>query len=230
MNNLKCFGCGLTNFASAEVCKRCGGELDAALQQASVLEAEEGAPKRTLGKRVAAIAGLLAFVLAAFYVSLLESSEPVTFEQKQVVHRAVAIIERQGFGGDAFLLRRFANFRTTDNWWNNYVGHADAYAATNFPFEVVTLYPEFFKNSTDDVERAAILLHEARHLAGKGEAEAFASVWRDKEQLGWTAATHGHTRVWQNVQEFTAKYAPEIFQCGKDGRSDCMAAVVPGND
>ncbi len=226
MNNTKCICCGLTNFAAAEVCKRCGGELAAPTWHEEEPPTTDGVRVRTLGTRVAAVVGMLALVLTAFYVSLLESSEAATFEQKQTVQRAISIIERQGFSRDAFLLRRLANFRTTDNWWNNYVGHADAYAATNFPFQLVTLYPEFFKNSTDDVERAAILLHEARHLAGQGEPRAFASVWRDKERLGWTAATYGQTRVWHNVQEFTAKYAPELFQCGQDGRSDCLANVV----
>ena len=95
------------------------------------------------------------------------------------------------------------------------------YAATNFPFEVVTLYPDFFAYAADDTERAVILLHEARHLGGAGEEEALASVWRDKRRLGWTRERYGQTRVWKNVSEFTRRYAPGLFRCGADGQQDC---------
>jgi hypothetical protein len=101
------------------------------------------------------------------------------------------------------------------------VGHHDAYAATNFPFEVVTLYPEFFGAAVDDTERGAILLHESYHLLGSGEAAALEGVWRDKKQLGWTADKYSQTRVWKNTQEATAALVPGLFQCGADAQSDC---------
>jgi hypothetical protein len=71
------------------------------------------------------------------------------------------------------------------------------------------------------VERAVVLLHEARHLSGAGEEEAFAGVWRDKARLGWTREKYGQTRVWKNVAEFTRRYAPKLFACGPDGQQDC---------
>ncbi|MGH9902876.1 MAG: hypothetical protein ACRD68_13795 [Pyrinomonadaceae bacterium] len=185
----------------------------------------DGPPK--IIKRIGAILGLTGFLIVLFYVSLLETSEPVTFEQKQVIHRAIDVIESRGSGRDAFLLRRLANYRTTDNWWNRYVGHADAYAATNFPFWVVTLYPDFFTVPADHVERASILLHEARHLSGDGEEAAFSGVWRDRAKLGWTKDKYDTTRVWQNVGEFTQKYAPHLFRCGAEGRSDCVGEAGP---
>jgi hypothetical protein len=50
-------------------------------------------------------------------------------------------------------VRTVVSYRRTDNWWNQYVGHHAAYAATNFPFGVVTLYPAFFRYAVDDTER-----------------------------------------------------------------------------
>lgn len=229
----KCPRCGLINFASAEVCKRCEEPLGRGFEHfgARPYESARGGDEpaddgrrrpRSLLRRV--LAGVVAALVLLFvaYLSLLASSRAADYEQRQAIDRAVDLIERAGFAKDAFLLRRLASFRTTDNWWNAWVGHGDAYAATNFPFEVVTLYPEFFEKPTDDAERAVILLHEARHLAGAGEEAAFASVWRDKQRLGYTRERYGRTRVYLNIFEFTMKYAPEQFSCGADGRQDCV--------
>ena len=220
MMNTKCLQCGLVNFAGAEECGRCGVSLAGGEFEGYA----EGGGKKRRGLLRKVLSGLAssALVLLGFHVSLLATSDAAGFEQKREVMRAVALVEEAGFGREAFLLRRLANYRTTDSWWNRWNGHADAYAATNFPFEVLTLYPDFFKYPQDDVERAVILLHEARHLAGDGEEEAFAFVWRDKARLGWTEERYGQTRVWKNVNEFTRKYAPQLFQCGDDGRQDCV--------
>jgi hypothetical protein len=102
---------------------------------------------------------------------LLTSSE-LDFDRRQTVSQAIAVLEQQGFSRQTFVLRHLVKYRVTDNWWNRSIGHHDAYAATNFPFEVVTLYPGFFDTAVDDTERAAILLHESYHLFGSGEAAA----------------------------------------------------------
>jgi hypothetical protein len=233
MTSRKCAQCGLVNFAAADVCRRCGAALNAEgegrEELPSPVESFDDEPPakapRSLLKRVGVSVGVSAFILLFCYISLLETSTPISYDEKMLVHRAIDLIEEKGFGGDAFLLRRLANYRTTDNWWNRWLGHQDAYAATNFPFQVITLYPEFFKYAGDDTERAVILLHEARHLAGAGEESAFASVWRDKEQLGWTKERYGQTRIWRNVTEFTLKYAPQTLQCGDpDAESVCAAS------
>lgn len=233
--NVKCPNCGLVNFATADECKRCAALLHVSRpEEYAAAEPEWGAdepfpaegpeakPRRSLKRKAAAGVLTALLLLFVFYISLLESSTPATYEQREAVRRAIDRIERAGLSRDAFLLRRLANFRTDDNWWNAYVGHADAYAATNFPFEVVTLYPEFFSQAADDTERAAILLHEARHLAGAGEERAFESVWRDRLRLGYTADRYGHTEVWRNIVENTRKYAPAHFTCGKDNTQDCV--------
>jgi hypothetical protein len=235
-SNLKCAACGLVNFASASECKRCGASLggrggadnaprafeSGAESFEEFEELEEVKPKRGLLTRVAWIVTVTCAVIVAWHGSLLLTSDAATMSQRLQVREAVELIEKNGFKREAFLLRRLTCFRTTDNWWNRWNDHGEAYAATNFPFEIVTLYPEFFKYPEDDTERAVVLLHEARHLAGAGEREAFETVWRDKAKLGWTRDKYSHTRVWKNVAEFTQRYVPELFTCGKDGKQDCV--------
>jgi hypothetical protein len=234
MNNRKCAGCGLVNFASAPECKRCGAPLEPACaygasggSAAAYFGAggasmpEEGKGRRGLRRRALAVLAATLALLVGCHASLLLTSAGVTYDERAQVNRAVELVERAGFARETLLLRRLTNFRTTDNWLNRYAGHAEAYASTNFPFEVVTLYPDFFRYPVDDVERAVVLLHEARHLAGADEAEACASVWRDKARLGWTREKYGKTRVWQNVAELSRRHAPQLFRCGEDGRQDC---------
>jgi len=131
------------------------------------------------------------------------------------------VVEAKGFGKHSFVLKRLARYRATDSWWNKYLGHRDAYAATNFPFEIVTLYGEFFDKAVDDTERAAILLHEAEHLLGEGEEQALEFTWRSKAQLGWNESSYGQTKVWNNTKELTQRLVPSLFTCGPDGKSDC---------
>jgi hypothetical protein len=219
MSSKKCAQCGLVNFATEEVCRRCGAPITG--QYIDEVEGASRSGKRSIFKRALVVLGVTAFLLLIFYASLLITSDPVTFEQKQTVDQAIAILDKGGFGNDAFVLRHLVNYRATDNWWNGWIGHRDAYAATNFPFEVVTLYPEFFKDSSDDVERAAILLHESYHLYGSGEEAALQGAWIDKRRIGWTVDKYGETKVWKSTRELTAGYVPRLFQCGDDGRTDC---------
>jgi hypothetical protein len=221
MSSKKCARCGLVNFATEEVCRRCGAPLTGIDQHVDEFEGEQRSGQHSIVKRALVVLAVTVFLLFIFYVSLLSTSDAITFEQKQVVNRAIAILDKGGFGNEVFVLRHLVNYRATDNWWNGWVGHASAYAATNFPFEVVTLYPEFFNDSVDDVERASILLHESYHLYGSGEAAALQGAWVDKRRIGWTVDKYGETKVWRSTRELTANYAPRLFQCGDDGRTDC---------
>ena len=228
MKNPRCAGCGLVNFTHAPECKRCGAPLDAAPHHfgAGADFESEGAPaegkgRRGLVRRALSVLAATVVLLVGSHASLLFTSTAATYDEREQVGRAVELIERAGFTREAFLLKRLTNFRTTDNWLNAYVGHPEAYASTNFPFEIVTLYPDFLRYPADDVERAVFLLHEARHLAGAGEQEACATVWRDKARLGWTREKYGKTRVWHNVAELSRRHAPRLFDCGHDGRQDC---------
>lgn len=217
MSSKKCPRCGMVNWTQAASCKRCEAALD------GVSEApDEQRSGPSLFKRALLVVGLVAMFIFSSYISLRATSDAATFEQRQIVARAIEVLEQRGFGGRAFVLRHLVSYRTSDSWWNAWVSHRDAYAATNFPFEVVTLYPDFFSVPVDDVERAVVLLHEAHHLSGSGEEKAFAEVWREKAQLGWTKETYGQTRVWNNVREFTMQYAPQLFRCGANGTEDCF--------
>jgi hypothetical protein len=220
MNRNKCLRCGLVNAADDDTCRRCGAPLNGEeLSEGS--EVEEPSERRGIGRRLIWIAGTTVLLLFIFYMSLLLTSEDLDYEQNQSINRAIALLEEKGFGSRAFVLRRLVRYRSSDSWWNQSVGHHDAYAATNFPFEVLTLYPEFFLVAVDDEERAAILLHESYHLLGSGEETALEQVWRDKGRLGWTADKYGKTKVWTNTRDLTMAQVPTLFICGTDGKSDC---------
>lgn len=217
MTNRKCSSCGLVNFATDDACRRCGLEMtNDGFPRTDALESsgedQTAAPRGGRFLRRAAVTLGVAFcAVVALHASLLITSDAITPEQRMAVSRAISVLEERGFERDAWLLRRVVKFRQNDNWWNATVGHADAYAATNFPFEIVTLYPDFFTAPADDTERAAILLHEAQHLRGADEAKAFTTVWRECEQLGWTEEVYGTSRIWRGTAQLTREYAPELF-------------------
>jgi hypothetical protein len=223
MNKNKCPSCGLVNGVTDETCRRCSAPLTGEPRETAEPDevTHETSKKRSLAKRLLWIAGVSLILLFGFYMSLRVTSEDLGSDQRQIVRRSISILEQRGFNKEAIALGTLTTYRGTDNWWNKFVGHRDAYAATNFPFEVLTLYPEFFADSFDDDERAAILLHEACHLFGSGEEAALEHVWRNKRKLGWTADKYSQTKVWNNTKELTMYLVPKLFQCGPDGKSDC---------
>lgn len=174
-----------------------------------------------LNLRVLPVLATLVFLLVTWWGSLLLSSDGLDAAQRETVDEAIALLRDEGFTREVFLLERLTSFRGSDNWWNRYVGHAFAYASTNFPFQVMTLYAPFFDKTEDEVERAIVLLHEAQHLKGLGEQRALEAVWREKSRLGWVEADYGETRLWKNTREWTVDEAPLLFGCGSDFRSDC---------
>ena len=222
----KCASCGLVNASSDESCRRCGGPLtddEPGVRQSKAAPIDDKPDrKRSFLKRLIWVLSATLVILVIWYASLLLSSDGLKPDQMEKVRAAISQLEQRGFKREAFILKHLAVFRSTDNWWNSYVGHRDAYAATNFPFEVVTLYPEFFEIPIDDVERAAVLLHEAAHLMGSGEEAALDSSWREKRRLGWTADKYRQTRVWNATEHLTRSQFPFMFQCGPDGQSDCF--------
>ncbi len=225
MNKNKCPRCGIVNLRSDSSCRKCGAALDGvdavADNSRSESEIPEQGKRRGVFRRLAWIAGVTVAILLIWYGSLIFTSEPLTAPQREMVTRAIEVLDRTGFNNEAFVLRNLVTYRGTDNWWNASVGHHEAYAATNFPFEVMTLYPQFFEGSTDDNERAAMLLHESYHLFGSGEETALEGVWRAKQRLGWTFDKYAQSQAWHGTRELTMKLVPSLFQCGPDGRSDC---------
>jgi len=212
---VKCPHCGIVNFADGGACRRCGEVVWAPRPVVAVADTDP-----SVLRRIGAIAGAVMAILFLWWASLYATSEGLDPEQQVIVYRAVALLEEKGFSREVFALRNMARFRATDNWWNLYNEHYQAYAATNFPFEIVTIYPWFFDLPKDDVERAVVLLHEAQHLMGAVEETALRRVWPLKARLGWTAETYGHSKVWKNTREWTQTSAPDLFTC-KEVEVDC---------
>ena len=217
MNN-RCPHCHLVNFPHISNCGRCGAEISTHTLLENTAE-----PRKKAGflTRAAVCAGVCLAMLLGFYVSLITSAKKLTTDEKAAVRRAVAVIEETGFNKEAMLLNTITAFRGTDNWLNASVAKENAYAATNFPFEVMTLYPDFFTYPADDVERAAVLLHESKHLAGKNEHDAYEFVWKNRKQLGWTKERYADSPVWSNVRRQTLENVPELFVCEKNDFQDC---------
>ncbi|MEQ1646439.1 MAG: hypothetical protein ABL959_23500, partial [Pyrinomonadaceae bacterium] len=160
-------------------------------------------------------------VVLGFYCSLVISAKPLDIEQKYTVRQAIRVLRDKGFTSEAMMLDNFTVYRSNDNWLNASVAKESAYAATNFPFEIMTLYSDFFTYPVDDIERAAILLHEAKHLQGMDEPEAYEFVWKNREALGWTRDLYRMSPVWTNVRSQTREIAPHLFVCGEVNLGDC---------
>ena len=168
----------------------------------------------------------LAVVLAliAFHLSMLATSTPPSSKEQEALSRAIDLLHDRGFTNEAFLLRHTVTFRGSDNWLNLMTEKENAFAATNFPFQIVTLYPDFYVRLKDDTGRAMVLLHEARHLLNDDEHAAYAYVWEHREQLGWTQASHGTTPIYITIEQQTREHAPEIFNCSEKLWNDCTEA------
>ncbi len=220
LSGLVCSRCNLYNELNEFNCRRCEHSLQKQRGQ------QHSSNPFSIARVFLRIFLLTTFFLMAWYASLTNTSAPLRAEQRQTVEQAITVLQQRGFTAEAALLRRVTTFRATDHWWNRQFGHPPAYAATNFPFEVMTLYPEFFTKAVDDTERAAILLHESYHLRGAGEEKAHAEVWQVKDKLGYTADKYGKTRVWTNMRDDTMTYAPKLFLCGASGQQDCTDRVA----
>ena len=169
--------------------------------------------KQTLLKLLLNNAAVAALTVVIFYLSLVITSAPMRAEDRQTIERAVALLEARGFDEEVFLLRRAATFRSSDNWLNLLVEKENAYAATNFPLGTITVYPDFFTKAQDDTERAMVLLHEAQHLKGAKEPEAYEFVWRSRRRLGWTQLSHGTTPTYITIELQTREHNPQMFTC-----------------
>jgi len=160
-------------------------------------------------------------IIFGFYASLLISSDPLKSEDRAVVNSAIDLLDEKGFDEEVRYLRWLTSFRASDNWLNSMVPKENAYAATNYPFEIMTVYPDFFTYAANDTERAAILLHEAQHLKGAEEKEAYEFVWKNRAKLGWTRDKYLQSVLWRNVRKQTREYAPDLFICEFNEYNDC---------
>lgn len=219
--NKKCPNCNLINFLEAERCRRCEFDLqNLEVAQITVENKKSSLLPKILWRAVICLF-VVVFTIFAFYLSLIFSSSSLQTAEKEKVRKAIAVLEEKGFGSEVFLLNYLTSYRSNDNWLNASIEKENAYAATNFPFEIMTLYPDFFEKTTDDMERASILLHEAKHLQGADEKEAYEFVWRNRNKLGWTKELYGQTRLYQAVKKQTKEYAPNLFICQSGDLGDC---------
>src|SRR5688572_7107933 len=188
------------------------------------MRADEKNRRQLVGKALNCVLISMA-ALSVFYSSLVAFSSPLTPHGIEAVEKAIHILETRGFEREVFLLRHTATFRDSDNWLNASTPKEASYAATNFPFQIITLYPDFFTKASDDTERAMILLHEARHLQGDSEGDAYAFVWKNRDRLGWTQLSHGTTPTYVTIHDLTRENAPELFTCADKVWKDCTEAL-----
>ncbi len=159
--------------------------------------------------------------LLVFYFSLIISSTPVSPSQREKIEKAIDLLEKKGFEQEVFLLRRVTLFRNTDNWINSLTDKENAFAATNCPFGIITIYPDFYTKAQDDTERAMILLHEAQHLKGKDEPSTYEYVWRNRQKLGWTILPYGTSETYITIELQTRENVPQLFTCSGNLWNDC---------
>lgn len=216
--NRKCPNCKLINFATAENCRRCEYNF---IETSSFDASESKSFFKSKLLRVGGLIFALLIGLFGFYMTLLVSAKRLEYEQTKTVERAVQLLDSKGFSSEVFYLRYLTAYRATDNWLNASTRDENAYAATNFPFEIMTIYPEFFTVPRDETERAAVLLHEAQHLKGADEKEAYTFVWKNRKQLGWTRDLYANSILWRNVRKQTKDLAPELFTCKGKDYDDC---------
>jgi len=208
--NRKCQSCKLVARRETPECPRCGGVL-----------ADRNPHRGRILRRILVCISVCVTLILGFYLSLIGSARSLTYDQKQIVRSAIKVVRDRGFSDEARLLESFTAYRSTDNWLNEMVAKENAYAATNFPFEIMTLYADFFAYPVDDTERAAILLHEARHLMGEDERQAYSYVWKNRTKLGWTREAYADSTVWESVREQTRETVPELFVCPANDFEDC---------
>src|SRR5262245_30978204 len=131
MSGVSCQSCGLVNFAEATNCRRCGTQLDPnapAVRKKSVRRRRESVDplgpeeppkkKNRLLRSAVRVLALSGFIIFLWYASLIGTSDPVLFEQKQALDRSIDVLEQKGFSQQVFILRHLVRFRATDNWWN----------------------------------------------------------------------------------------------------------------
>jgi hypothetical protein len=223
VKNRKCQSCKLVSSGEAPACPRCGSTL---LTERSPSK-PSGSRFRSILIRVATCVLVCMVAIFGFYFSLLLSAEPLNTKQRSMVMESREIVRDRGFTSEALLLDHLTIFRASDNWLNSSVPKENAYAATNFPFGIITIYPDFFTYPVDATERAAVLLHEACHLRGAGEEEAYEFVWRNRDKLGWTRERYFDSPVWKNVRRQTREYVPKLFTCTENEFADCTESPRP---
>ena len=219
--NKKCPNCNLVNFLEAEVCRRCEADLKTIRAIETNFQSRKSSILVKILWRAIICAVVVILTIFGFYLSLIFTSASLKYDEKTKLNEAIRVLEGKGFTAEIILLNNLTSFRSNDNWLNASIEKENAYAATNFPFEIMTLYPDFFSVPVDEVERAAIILHEAQHLKGADEKEAYEFVWKNRAKIGWTKEKYEGSVIWRNVRKQTKEYVPNLFVCDINDYSDC---------
>ena len=103
MSRNKCPKCGLVNVGTVENCRRCGAPLQTDAPPESHSD-EEKVTKRGIGRRLIWIFSVTLFLLFAFYMSLLITSDDLGFDRRQIVEKAVVLLGQNGFSRESFVL------------------------------------------------------------------------------------------------------------------------------
>jgi len=157
---------------------------------------------------VVAVATALEYVTSVFGKSLSDPKEINT------VDAAIAVLDPvQDLYSEAQVLRTAKYRRSKPPYlYGVCIYKGGCFAAAHYGF--LFLDDQFFDQNLlhDSVERAAVLLHEAFHLEGGNEHDAYAGVWVNKEKFGWTETPYSHYFLWGQVKAETMNAAPELFQ------------------
>src|SRR5688500_10010124 len=99
MSRNKCSSCGLVNASADQICRRCGALLvDQPTPETGEAEREEVKPKRGIVRRLVWILGTTLLLLFAWYLSLLATSNRLSYDRRKTVDHAVTVLEQKGFG------------------------------------------------------------------------------------------------------------------------------------
>src|SRR5215471_4403312 len=101
MSGVKCSSCGLVNFAAQTECRRCGAAIALDYRDAAEVSSPGGLKNKLL-KSALRIAALAGFILFLGYASLISTSDPASLEQRQIVDRAIDVLDKRGFDREAF--------------------------------------------------------------------------------------------------------------------------------
>ncbi len=160
-----------------------------------------------------AVAAIVAVALTIEYVTSVFGTN-LTNDQAKVVNKAIAVLDPVPTLVDEAWVLHSAKYRTNKP---PYLAAICAFASGCFAaahLGFLFLDDQFFAPDLlhDSVERAAVLLHEAYHLEGGNEHDAYANVWVNKERFGWTRDPYSGYFLWGQVEAQTRHYAPELFQ------------------
>ena len=96
--NKKCPNCKLVNFADSVECVRCRSEL----VEVQTLTKQDASLVSKILKRGTILVLVCLFSILGFYLSMIFTSKPLSVEEKQIVNKAIAILDEKGFSKEVF--------------------------------------------------------------------------------------------------------------------------------